>query len=50
MDRASKKDIGVGSQGKRDGSGSMVDIDKKKIEENLFSRTTTKPAILKSGA
>jgi hypothetical protein len=35
MARASKKRIGVGSQGKRDGSGALVDIDKKKIEENM---------------
>jgi hypothetical protein len=35
MAKASKKHIGVGSQGKRDGSGAMVEIEKDKLEDNM---------------
>lgn len=35
MAKASKKTIGPGSQGKRDGSGAMVDIEKEKLPENI---------------
>ena len=35
MAKASKKHLGVGAKGKRDGSGAMVDVNKKKIEENM---------------
>jgi hypothetical protein len=35
MAKANKKHIGVGAKGKRDGSGAMLDVDKKKIEENM---------------
>ena len=34
MAKASKKHIGVGSQGKRDGSGALTDIEKKKVPDN----------------
>lgn len=35
MAKASKKHVGAGSQGKRDGSGAMAEIEKNKIEENM---------------
>jgi hypothetical protein len=36
MAKANKKHFGVGSQGKRDGSGAMADIDKNKIPDNII--------------
>lgn len=35
MAKASKKHIGIGSKGKRDGSGAMTDIEKENIPENM---------------
>ena len=35
MAKTSKKHIGVGSQGKRDGSGGMTEVEKEKIPENM---------------
>ena len=36
MAKANRKRFGVGSQGKRDGSGAMADIEKNKIPDNII--------------
>ena len=35
MAEASKKHFGVGTQGKRDGSGALTDIEKDKLSDNM---------------
>jgi hypothetical protein len=36
MAKANKKHFGAGSQGKRDGSEAMAEIDKEKIRDNMI--------------
>jgi hypothetical protein len=44
MAKASKKSIGPGAHGKRDGSGAKIDIDKDKIPENIILSNRDKAA------
>ncbi|MDX6807211.1 hypothetical protein [Terrihabitans rhizophilus] len=44
MANASKKHMGVGAQGKRDGSGAMTEIDKDLVPENMILSNRDKSA------